>query len=131
LHRGGDNKVEIINESNNLIKDQDIAIETIDLTNDNNDEIPFVDMIKEEEEEEEEDNQVIDLTFEDTLKQDDTDHSLIKYIIENGDNMFDNVELTLNEEINNIRGVQYPHTTMDDYMSNQDLDGYWSPRSFF
>jgi len=112
-----------------LTKNQDIAIETIDLTNDDNDEISFVDMIKEEEEEE--DNQVIDLTFEDTLKQDDTDHSLIKYIIENGDNMFDNVELTLNEEINNIRGVQYPHTTMDDYMSNQDLDGYWSPRSFF
>ena len=129
MHCGGDNKVEIINESNNLTKNQDIAIETIDLTNDDNDEISFVDMIKEEEEEE--DNQVIDLTFEDTSKQDDTDHSLIKYIIENGDNMFDNVELTLNEEINNIRGVQYPRTTMNDYMSNKDLDGYWSPRSFF
>lgn len=135
LYCGEDNEIEIINVSNNSTKDHNIAIEMVDLTKDDDDveiidltsddEIPLIDLTKEE------DNEVIDLTLEDSLQQYDTDHSIIEYIIKNGDNIFNNGEFELNEETNNIRGVQYPRTTMDNCIPNRYLDGYWSPRSFF
>lgn len=109
-HCGADNEVQIIDVPNISTKNPIAPIEVIDLTIDAK--IPLVDLTEDDDE------------------KGDTTLSIIEYILENGERIYDKGLFDVVEkDKDNLRG-QYPRTTMDNFHANQNVGGYWSPLAF-